>query len=117
VLRDQLQAFWNAAPTVRARFPRGLVQFEEAVELMDPEWLEALVPVAVIGNEEADEAEGWMGQGEMPGEMPGMPRWDEEGPALAAPEAVAQEEEGEQEEVDEEEGEEVAVRHFPCLLS
>ncbi|KAJ7049627.1 transcriptional repressor TCF25-domain-containing protein [Mycena amicta] len=92
MLREQLQAFWDAVPAVRERFP-DLVQFAQAAAQMDPEELEALMLAAVIGDADGNE----MPQGGgMPGGMPGDAEADEAPPE---PEEDDESEEEEEEEV------------------
>ncbi|KAJ7476899.1 transcriptional repressor TCF25-domain-containing protein [Mycena galericulata] len=69
-LREQLQAFFNAMPAVQERFPEGVVQFAQVAAQMDPDEFEALMLAAIAANEDAIN----MGQGGMPGAMPGASR-------------------------------------------
>ncbi|KAJ3745934.1 transcriptional repressor TCF25-domain-containing protein [Lentinula raphanica] len=65
--RRQVQAIFENNPLIHQRFPGGIVQFAQAMEMLPPDALEDLFAAAAIGaNEPGNE------DMQMPGQMPGL---------------------------------------------
>ncbi|KAJ4486281.1 transcriptional repressor TCF25-domain-containing protein [Lentinula aciculospora] len=65
--RRQIQAIFENNPHIQERFPGGIVQFAQAMEMLPPDALEDMFAAAAIGvDEQGNDDRG------MPGQMPGL---------------------------------------------